>query len=668
MNNKICFSLVWFILLLGSTVMAQPTQDADYYCDKGILFYKQRQFREAAIEWEKSLNINPDHKLANYYLIKATEEKNKIDYHTSEGIRHYERKELIESLDNFNSVFEYDHENRIAKKYVQDIGMELTRDEILKSKILQDYKRKGEEYKERKDLVAAKKALAVYNTISLIDEKDKEALEEKIALEKKLPEVFEKERVMIYNQIGDEYFKEGKYDEAIFLWRKALTIEPENTEIENKIIDAFKFKIAFEKDNQIKTLLKEGQEYMANGLTSSAIAIFEEVLRLDPDNKQARSLREQLLAEKKAEEERKYLESQVKAFIVAGKKYMEQKDYEKAKEFFNNALILDDANQEARDLIKKCDERLEKEAEKIKEKDIEKIQKLLEEGIISYQQGDFERAISKLDECLILSPGNEFAEQYLDLAKKALWTKREEIIDIKSPFYNMVNNMITRGEHFFNKKDYEKSVDIWKSILFIFPLNKIAREYIVRCAKFISPKLFTYFINEHIEFGKKYLQEGLKSHALKEFQLVKKLFPSFEGIDKLIESATEKIAKILPGDKNLIKRYYNEGLKLYNQQKYNLAIQQWKKVLELDAHHERAILNINKVNHILNYDNIKSKRQVAKAKQEQIDEYYYKGLKHYNKGNLREAVRMWEQVLRIDPDNVKAKNNIRTCKIILDRY
>ncbi len=293
---------------------------------------------------------------------------------------------------------------------------------------------------------------------------------------------------------------------------------------------------------------------------------------------------------------------------------------------------------------------------------------MLRSGLLAYKAGDFETAISQLSECLQLSPGNKFALQYLDLAKKALWAKREEEIDIKSPFYNMINNMIIRGEQLFQQKEYEKSIDIWKSILFIFPLNKTARDYIVECSKFINPQLFAYFIQEHLDYGKKYMEQGLKNYALKEFELIKKVNPAYQGIDELIKSVKPaEIKRPLP-DPKLIALHYNQGLAFYEKQQFEEAIKSWEKVLELEPDNEKAILNINKVNQILNYDKIKVERVNNVAKNKEIENYYLTGLKYYNNGDLVNAITMWEQVLRIDPDNIKAKNNIRTCKIILKKY
>ena len=668
MNKKLFLLYILFLaFVFGSfNLRASENDEADALVEKGLKFYQQAQYVEAAQEWEKALSINPDHKLANFYIIKAAEEKNKVDYYTIMGIRDYEKKDYKKSLNNFNEVFELDVKNEVVAKYVNKIGEELDKDLPLKNQIIKDLKADGKQYTVKSDLLSVKKSLARYNTVSILSPKDLEAKAKTNELQQKLPTAFKEENIATYLQIGEEYLKEQKYDEAITIWRKCLLLDPGRRDLEEKIIGVFKLKVQKEKEDQISKLMNEGLANMNAGLSSTALALFEEVLRLQPGKAEAVSYRNQLLLKRKNEEEKKNMGLQISSYLAAGKKYFEENDFQRAKIFFQNALILDPVNQEALDYISQCDTRIKAQAEKIKANEIDAIQRLLQEGMTNYKAGNYEIAVARLTECLKLSPENKFISQYLDLAKKALWVKREEEIDIHSPFYNMINNMISRGMDSFQNKEYEKSLEVWKSILFIFPLNRVARQYIVECSKYISSQVFEYFIQDHIENGKKYLKQGLTRYALNEFELVKKLFPMKEGIDDLIKAASpEQIKKTI--DYKLLAQYYNEGLAFYDAKRYDEAIKSWEKVLTLDPTYEKAIINITKVNHMLNYDSILQKRDQNAVNGQEVEKIYLKGLQFYSSGDYQNAIKMWEQVLALDPDNGKAKNNIRTCSIMLKR-
>jgi tetratricopeptide (TPR) repeat protein len=647
-------------------LLAAGNDEADALVENGLKYYQQARYEEAAVEWEKALTLNPDHKLANFYIIKAAEEKNKVDYYTILGIRNFEKKDYKNSLDDFNGVFEFDVRNSVAAQYVNKIGVELDKDIPLKNKLIKDLKGDGHQYAAKHDLASVKRSLALYNTVSLLSPQDQEAKTRTNELQQRIPAAFKDENIKTYLQIGDEYLKEQKYDEAITMWRKCLILDPERRDLEDKIIGVFKLKVRKEKEEQISRLLKEGLADMNSGLTSTALALFEEVLRLEPGHSEALKYREQLLEKRKNDEEKKNMGLQIATFLAAGRKYFEKDDFQKARVFFQDVLALDDSNREARDYLAKCESGIKNQAEKMKAEEIDTLQRLLQEGMTNYKAGNFDAAVARLTECLRLSPDNKFISGYLDLAKKALWVKREEEIDIRSPFYNMVNNMISRGMDLFQNREYEKSLEVWKSVLFIFPLNRLAREYIVECSKYISSQVFEYFIREHIENGKKYLKQGQDRYALSEFQLVKKLFPRRPGIDELIASASpEQKKKSI--DYQLVNQYYNEGLAFYDAKRYDEAIKSWEKVLSLDPGHEKAILNITKVTHMLNYDTILNQRVQAAAHDQEAEKIYLKGLQSYYNGDYQNAIRMWEQVLSLDPGNVKARNNIRTCSLMLKR-
>ena len=48
--------------------------------------------------------------------------------------------------------------------------------------------------------------------------------------------------------------------------------------------------------------------------------------------------------------------------------------------------------------------------------------------------------------------------------------------------------------------------------------------------------------------------------------------------------------------------------------------------------------------------------------QETVKRHYLKGIAYYVNGKLDKAISEWEQVLRIDPDNIQARNNLEKCK------
>lgn len=660
MNNLKTYTL-WLLIITISLVSpdyinTEILKDADYYCKKGIKLYKKGKLSEASVEWEKALSKDSQHKLANYYLEKATKQMSTINYYNTEAIRHFKNKDYIKTLENINAVLENDINDFIATIYIYKINIKLKKDKKLRQKIINNYKESDQRPEEITDNKSVKKAAAFYKTISLLDTDDKVIKKNKEKYEKQLSDILKKESINVYEQVGNEYFNENKYEKSIMNWRKAMQMDSSKSYLENKIATAFKLKLKQEKQKYLSALLEKGETALNSGLIKTANSFFNKVLQLDPDNEKALSCKDQLLEQGKNMEGRKNIQSQIQVNITAGKKLFNKGKFEKAQIFFNNALTLDKENKTAKNFLLKC----HKKNKTKKKQEIEKIQKLLSDGINNYNFGNFEKAIAKLSECLILSPENKFAIKYLQLSKSKLHTD-EDTITVKSPYYNVTYNLMKRGEHFLQIKKYNEAMIIFKSILELYPFNKIARKYIIKCSKHQKSKSLTSFLEKHIDSGRVYLGKGMNNPALKEFEMVKKISPDYPEINKLISKAKKKEKKSA-SDKN-IKKYYKHGNDFFIKKDYQKAIENWEKVLELDPDNLKTILNLNKSYHLLMYNQIKSKRKSNKEKERQINNYYFNGLKYYNTGELENAIEMWQMVLEIDPDHIGSKNNIKISKL-----
>ena len=55
-------------------------------------------------------------------------------------------------------------------------------------------------------------------------------------------------------------------------------------------------------------------------------------------------------------------------------------------------------------------------------------------------------------------------------------------------------------------------------------------------------------------------------------------------------------------------------------------------------------------------------KQLTTEEKKAIDNLYYAGMRYFKQGKLAEAKSKWEQVLRLDPLHVKAKQNIEKLK------
>ena len=98
--------------------------------------------------------------------------------------------------------------------------------------------------------------------------------------------------------------------------------------------------------------------------------------------------------------------------------------------------------------------------------------------------------------------------------------------------------------------------------------------------------------------GKTRLGEKKFDESYQALTQLAKLAPRYEDANDLARQART----------GLVQQYYNEGLRLYREEKLEQAIEQWKTVLELDARHANARKNIEQAQLILKKLDERTKR------------------------------------------------------------
>ncbi len=102
-----------------------------------------------------------------------------------------------------------------------------------------------------------------------------------------------------------------------------------------------------------------------------------------------------------------------------------------------------------------------------------------------------------------------------------------------------------------------------------------------------------------------------------------------------------EITSISPdeGKKDLAEKYFVEGLNSYLTRDYKQAVDSWKKVLEIEPFHSRAMMYME--------------RSYEKAKA--IENHYYAGVEKYKSGQYKTAKEHFEKVLLINPKHSDAR-------------
>lgn len=253
--------LVMFSLLLSNLCIAQ---EAEEHFKRGVGYFETRLIDKAIAEFKKAL-----------HLFKEDQKQMKAETYVTLA-NAYNRKGMHKAA-------------LTACKKAMEIDPNLAN----------AHYNLGFAYREEGNDELAKQEFALYDELL---KQEGEYIE--------IPEKPTSEDIDKYITLGDNYFKEGKFDEAITEYKKALEIKPRD-DILNKLgqahqqkrlagkseeqsakIDTFTSKktldempgLERERDLSIEELYDRGISYYDKGMIDKAIEEFKEVLELDPDD------------------------------------------------------------------------------------------------------------------------------------------------------------------------------------------------------------------------------------------------------------------------------------------------------------------------------------------------------------------------------------------------
>ncbi|OHD70277.1 MAG: hypothetical protein A2W19_07255 [Spirochaetes bacterium RBG_16_49_21] len=487
-----------------------------------------------------------------------------------------------------------------------------------------------------------------------------------------------REKVEILKKMARDEMARGypDYQKALNLWNEVLSYVPKDGEaLEGKreCRLALDNRLKFEK---IRGYMARGIAYFERKEYRLARPEFEEVLKIDPENRDARDYIERI--DEILEERSLYAHrlDQAENFYRSGMINLNNNRFDEARDDFESTLALVRDYKDARELLYKID-RLKKEyGDRERLKKLDRINLKFPEGIIAYTQGRYREAIDSFVETLSLDKKNERAMEYLQRARNALLLEEEEIVGPNSPYYDIVNSLILAGRSLYEKGDYAESRKKWDSILRLFPNNRIAREYIIQCDIRFNPDNKARVVAERILEGKRSLGKKDYRAALKIFNIIKSIDRNYPGLDNLIAEADSGLKNASAGDINAaekaeINRRYQAGMELYQQGgKDNIqkALAQFRIVVQRDPNNIKAVIIVNKIESELRIGGEGERMlPLTDRQRELVNRYYYSGINYYTNNNFQKAVQEWRKVLAIDPGNLKARNNIRKVLAFMER-
>lgn len=625
---------------------------------------------------------------AVFFQTAYSETADEIDRRAEEA---YEKKEFNRAITLWLNILDTDPENERIQKKIEVIYEIKQKKDIALQKSKLNYKISKKTYKENLKLGKSSADSAIENFIIAyrIDPGDPEMsgmredlkrLDEEIKAELEKERLSEelKKRYLFLLDKGRKEMGEEKFEDALKSWDEILSFYPKDSEaIEGRRRSklAIDNRLKFEK---IKSFLVKGKELYLETKYLQARLEFTQVLSIDPDNREARDFMEQIddkLQEKRLKEQRL---QQAEDFYQAGLLDIKNNRFDQAQESFSSALAMIDNYRDSKARIAAIPG-LKKEF--LERQRLERLQRVVFEfqnGMLAFSETRYRDAISAFEKTLQLDPKNTLAKRYIERAKDAQRQVEEESVDEFSPYYNIVKSLAVSGKRLFEQGNFSESRKKWDKILELFPKNRQAIEYALKCDLKMNPEAFKSFAQRIVSDGKEQIRKKEFADALKKFELIKSISANYPEIDALIAQskggAARRDTALSQAEILEIERRYQSAVNLIQtgtRQNTQRALEDLRWVTAKDPNNVKALIALNKVESQLRIGegpiDAGAKRKLTQAQQQLVLKYYYSGINYYSGNDFKKAIEEWRKVLAIDPDHVQAKNNIRKTLAFLGR-
>ncbi|MEE9315804.1 MAG: tetratricopeptide repeat protein [bacterium] len=375
------------------------------------------------------------------------------------------------------------------------------------------------------------------------------------------------------------------------------------------------------------------------------------------------------------------------AETMSSEEYFEQglADYEAGKyksamENFSEALFLNSSNKEAKDYLEKAGRKFLEEVETRRESERreilkrakaviaerkKKVKENYDKGIKHYKRSEFLKASEAFNAALEIEPEHKEAKKHLELIGKRL----EKIVN-KGDFETVAELYYAQGTVFYIKGEWAKAISQWENALKIDPLNKEIPEFIKIAKKRRQEEEAFEKAEVLYRDGLAHYNKGKINEAIKQLGGVIKFNPQHRKARELLARAKEKVATIKKEEKErklreTVEKRYFRGIDYYAEGQFNKAIKEWKGVLKIDPTHRGAKDYLKKARDKIARVNSRGggkKGGARSAKEEQIEVYYRQGINYYLAGGFKEAIRQWEEVLKMEPSHNGARGYIAKAK------
>jgi tetratricopeptide (TPR) repeat protein len=252
-------------------------------------------------------------------------------------------------------------------------------------------------------------------------------------------------------------------------------------------------------------------------------------------------------------------------------------------------------------------------AEPASPEDLEQIDSLKNTAINLFNRKEYKKAVPLLKRILEMDPEDRVAERYMVIFNR-----------------QVIEPYCKQAADAYLASDYPSAITYWEEILKINPDDKRAMDLIGDTIVVSDEELIKSFYASATTL----LDEGRLSLAVSELEKILEIRPNDSRAMELLNAAHRTISD------SAIKGHYDKADQHMEDKQYDLAIEEWNKVLEIDPNQEVA------------------SRLIASVHRKKLDEVYIEAEKLYQIGDYITSRERYSRILSENPTDQKTKTMI----------
>jgi tetratricopeptide (TPR) repeat protein len=203
----------------------------------------------------------------------------------------------------------------------------------------------------------------------------------------------------------------------------------------------------------------------------------------------------------------------------------------------------------------------------------------------------------------------------------------------------------------WNNANYEESLAELQKALEWYPAHRNSKNL----KSWIDLRLKELYYDSAVGFYNKadYLR------AIENFKILQKYQEGFRDS----RSYMAKIAGKIGVSGGASEGYFLSGVDFYVKKKYNEAVAQWKKVLDLMPGNTAIQQYIQSAGQSGETTTKARKKEASAEDKARSESIYYKAVDAYTSGDTEKAITLWEEAIRLNPDNIGAQRDLEKAKI-----